>query len=39
MELDTLPMMTLSRVVFPDLPTMMVPQSKRAAVSRMTLSG
>jgi len=39
MELETLPMITLSMVVFPDLPTMIVPQAKRAAVSRMTLSG
>ena len=39
MELETLPRMTLSRDVFPERPTMMVSQSKREVVSRITLSG
>ena len=39
MEFETLPRSTLSSDVFPERPTMMVSQSKREAVSSMTLSG
>ena len=39
MELDTLPMMTLSRDVFPDLPTNMVPQPNLEAALRISASG